>query len=105
MLIMHAWERDHVPMPAPQISLDILLFAASRDGSNGDVQVKNFHLALNHSEDRVREIIKQLVADEWLRFEVHNEDGRVKLVRPTEKLLIMLGEYERSLREILNEAS
>jgi len=100
---MRAWEREHIPLPSPQISLDVLLLAASRDSENGDVQVKNFHLALKHSEDRVREIIKSLVADGWLRMDEHSDDGRVKLVRPTDKLMLLLGEYERSLIEMLGD--
>ena len=81
--------------------MDVLLLAASRDTGNGDVQVKNFHLALKHSEDRVRDINKSLVADGWLRMDEHNEVGRVKLVRPTDKLMLLLGEYEHSLKEML----
>lgn len=103
MLLLRAWERDCLPLLTPLISVDVLLLAASRDGMNGAVPIKHFHLALNHSQDRVREVIKQLVEDDWLRIEADDTDGRVKSVRPTDRLMTMLGEYERSVCEMFDE--
>lgn len=100
LLLLRAWEREHIPLLTPLISLDVLLLAASHDGARGALPVKTFHLALMHSQDRVREVIKHLVEDDWLRLDEDGSDGRVKSVRPTEKLMIMLDEYERSAREM-----
>ncbi len=103
MLLLRAWERERIPSLTPLISVDVLLLAASRDGVDGPSSIKLFHLALNYSQDRIREVIRKLVEDGWLRIEHYDGDGRVKCVRPTEKLITMLAEYECNVREMFEE--
>jgi hypothetical protein len=57
----------------------------------GNGQVKKVHLALRLSIDCVREINKELASDGWLRRDENGDDRSVKLVCPTDKLMLLLG--------------
>ena len=56
LLLLRSWERQHMPMAGSIIAGDIVLLALARD--DGDAaRVKDFHLSLHYSEDRVSQVL------------------------------------------------
>ena len=54
-----SWERASFPLYQPQIARDVLIYSALSSADNGLATMKNIHFETSHSEDRVREIIRQ----------------------------------------------
>ena len=101
---MSAWERAHIPHHSSLVAREIMLLALSRyDGVNA-ARVKEFHLTLPYSEDRISQLLKQLTKDGWVTLKKNQLDGRTKFVHPTERLTLLFEEYRRSLQEVLSAA-
>lgn len=101
LLVMSAWERTHIPCHSSLIAREVMLLALSRyDGVNA-ARVKEFHLTLPYSEDRISQLLKQLTKDGWVTVKKNQQDGRTKFVLPTERLTLLFEEYRRSLQEVL----
>ena len=78
LLLLRSWERQHMPMAGSVIAGDIVLLALARE--DGDAaRVKDFHLSLHYSEDRVSQVLKALVRDGWLTMERDEDDRRIHL--------------------------
>jgi DNA-binding MarR family transcriptional regulator len=84
------------------IAGDIVLFALARD--DGDAaRVKDFHLSLHYSEDRVSQVLKELVRDGWLTMASDDADRRMRKVHASDRLILLFGEYRRFLLELLGD--
>lgn len=104
LLLLRSWERQHMPMAGSIIAGDIVLLALARE--DGDAaRVKDFHLSLHYSEDRVSQVLKELVRDGWLTMERDEADRRMRKVYASDRLELLFGEYQRFLFELLNEGS
>lgn len=89
-----------MPMSGSIIAGDIVLLALARD--EGDAaRVKDFHLSLRYSEDRVSQVLKVLVRDGWLVMERDEADKRMRKVHASDRLRLLFGEYQRFLLEML----
>lgn len=89
-----------MPMAGSIIAGDIVLLALARD--DGDAaRVKDFHLSLHYSEDRVSQVLKELVRDGWLTMERDEDDRRMRKVHASDRLRLLFGEYRRFLFEML----
>ena len=94
LLSVRIWEYKNIPKLVPQISLDVLLYSASRvDGA----AVKEFHHALGHSQDRIREVLNHFSRQGWVEIRQSQSDGRTKRVIPTQKLISIVAEYRAAL--------
>lgn len=92
-----------MPMAGSIIAGDIVLLALARD--DGDAaRVKDFHLSLHYSEDRVSQVLKQLVRDGWLTMERDEADKRMRKVHASDRLRLLFGEYQRFLLELLSHS-
>jgi len=90
-----------MPMAGSIIAGDIVLLALARD--DGDAaRVKDFHLSLHYSEDRVSQVLKELVRDGWLTMERDETDRRMRKVHASDRLHFLFGEYQRFLFEMLS---
>ena len=94
LLLLRAWEQEHLPYSNSLIARDVILFALARQNSNNLISIKEFHLTLGYSEDRVGEVIKKFTNDGWLAVYKHQDDGRNKIVYPTARLIDLFEEYE-----------
>lgn len=102
LLLLRSWERQHMPMAGSTIASDIVLLALARD--DGDAaRVKDFHLSLHYSEDRVSQVLKELVRDGWLAMERDDDDRRMRKVHASDRLRLLFGEYRRFLVELLSD--
>lgn len=102
LLLLRSWERQHMPMAGSIIAGDIVLLALARD--DGDAaRVKDFHLSLHYSEDRVSQVLKELVRDGWLTMERDEDDRRMRKVHASDRLALLFGEYQRSLFEMMSD--
>ena len=100
LLLLRSWERQNLPMAGSKIASDIVLFAIARD--DGDAaRVKDFHLSLHYSEDRVSQVLKELVREGWLTMESDDSDRRMRKVYPSDQLRLLFDEYQRFLVELL----
>lgn len=101
LLLLRSWERQHMPMAGSIIAGDIVLLALARD--DGDAaRVKDFHLSLHYSEDRVSQVLKELVRDGWLTMERDETDKRMRKVHASDRLRLLFGEYRRTLAELMS---
>jgi hypothetical protein len=97
ILVARLWERQNVPLLTPQISFDVLLFAAVSRLEQKELPVKTFHLALGYSEDRTREVIQALETGGWLLIRSSELDKRSKNIIATDKTLETLLQYVQLL--------
>ena len=103
LLLLRSWERQHMPMAGSIIAGDIVLLALARD--DGDAaRVKDFHLSLHYSEDRVSQVLKELVRDGWLTMERDDSDRRMRKVHASDRLVLLFREYQRSLIELVDDS-
>lgn len=101
LLLLRSWERQNMPMAGSIIAGDIVLLALARE--DGDAaRVKDFHLSLHYSEDRVSQV-KELTRDGWLTIERDETDRRMRKVHASDRLLLLFGEYQRFLLELLSD--
>jgi DNA-binding MarR family transcriptional regulator len=100
---LRLWERREIQLYSPQIALDILLHTTVATRRDQPAKIKHIHLAIGYSEDRVREIIKDLVANNFLELVRDQLDGRSKLVIPTAKTADILGKYIERARKTFAE--
>jgi hypothetical protein len=102
LLLLRSWERQNMPMTASIIAGDIVLLALARD--DGDAaRVKDFHLSLHYSEDRVSQVLKELTNDGWLTMERDEADKRMRKVHASDRLRMLFNEYQRFLLEMLGD--
>jgi DNA-binding MarR family transcriptional regulator len=100
LLLLRSWERQNMPMAGSTIAGDIVLLALARD--DGDAaRVKDFHLSLHYSEDRVSQVLKVLVHDGWLVMERDEADRRMRKVYASDQLRLLFDEYQRFLVDLL----
>ena len=93
-----------MPMAGSIIAGDIVLLALARE--DGDAaRVKDFHLSLHYSEDRVSQVLKELVRDGWLTMQRDDADRRMRKVYASERLRILFTEYQRYLLELIAQPS
>lgn len=104
LLSMRSWERQNVPLYQPQIALDILLHSSACAAKGQPAKIKDIHLAIGHSQDRIREIIRELVNGDWLIPERDKHDGRARRVLPSPKCLSLLENYRSRLLDYLSRA-
>lgn len=97
VLTLRSWEKRRIPFFTPQIGLDVLLYVGACALNNNSAKIKEIHLALGYSQDRIREVTKQLAEDGWIEIAKHNGDGRSKSVKPTDKAIKLLEEYQSRL--------
>lgn len=97
MLSLREWERTQIPLFAPQIALDVLLHVAACSAQGRTVKMKEIYLAVGYSQDRIREVVKELIAGDWLSCIRDHRDGRSRLVVATAKALDLLEAYMRRM--------
>lgn len=102
LLLLRSWERQNMPMAGSIIAGDIVLLALARE--DGDAaRVKDFHLSLHYSEDRVSQVLKELVRDGWLTMERDEADRRMRKVYASDQLRLLFGEYQRFLVDLVSK--
>jgi DNA-binding MarR family transcriptional regulator len=100
LLLLRSWERQNMPMAGSIIAGDIVLLALARE--DGDAaRVKDFHLSLHYSEDRVSQVLKELTQHGWLTIERDGADRRMRKVHASDQLRMLFDEYGRFLLEML----
>ena len=91
-----------MPMTGSIIAGDIVLLALARE--DGDAaRVKDFHLSLHYSEDRVSQVLKELTREGWLIVERDRTDRRMRKVHPSDQLRLLFDEYQRFLVDMLSD--
>lgn len=60
-------------------------------------------VSLRYSEDRVSQVLKELVHDGWLTMERDEADKRMRKVHASDQLRRLFGEYKRFLLEMLSD--
>lgn len=102
LLLLRSWERQNMPMAGSIIAGDIVLLALARE--DGDAaRVKDFHLSLHYSEDRVSQVLKELTKEGWLTIERDEVDRRMRKVHASDRLRLLFSEYQRYLLELLGQ--
>lgn len=104
MLLLRKWEKDHIPLLAPQIALDILLYSAASTGVREPVPTKEFHLVIGHSKDRVREVMRELTDQGLIRYLPDIRDARVKRISLTDAGLQLIEQYRSSYLDKLRNS-
>ena len=92
------WERAEVPFSSPQIAFDIALHVTQLRLENRFIPLKGIHLSVNHSADRVREILGTMIRDGWIERTEHPNDRRMRLLRASDKLVSLMASYEEHAR-------
>ena len=82
----------------PQIALDILIYSQLAGSDFPDAGMKDLHLNIQHSEDRVREVRKNLIKNGWMDIDAHGVDGCSKCIRPAPRLISLFEEYQKFVR-------
>ncbi len=93
LLSRRAWERQQLPLFKPQIAFDIILYCTLYAARNTPACTKDFHLAIGSSQDRVRQVLKELARDGWIYSLPDPLDARVRRIVPSAKALAMLDDY------------
>lgn len=99
VLKLREWERSRVPMFAPQIALDVILYAVANLSSGQLARTKDFHLAIGNSQDRVREVMRFLENDGWIRSEADPTDARLKRIAPCQKSIDLVATYQERVSQ------
>lgn len=94
LLGIRSWERQALPLPTSVIATEILYLTASKT-TESLLKTKDLHLSLGYSEARTSEVLRELVADGWLASVPCSQDGRVRRLRATSRMLSAL----RQLRD------
>lgn len=94
LLTLRQWERAHIPLFSPQIALDILLYAAAAEAAGRRASAKEFHLALGHSKDRVREVTQTLLTEDYIRYSLDPRDARFRRVSLTDRGRGLIESYQ-----------
>jgi DNA-binding MarR family transcriptional regulator len=76
-----------LPINNSLIPLLILNQAMNHHLSNKDLPLKNLYAAIRSSELGARNHLSRLEKNSWLAIEKSSTDTRVKLIKPTKKLL------------------
>lgn len=97
LITLRKWERENLPMFAPQIAVDVLLHCAASALCDEPAASKEFHLATGHSKDRVREIVQQLIDLGVVCYLIDPRDTRVKRVMLTPRGATLVENYRREL--------
>lgn len=95
------WEKANIPFFSPQIALDIALYATAARLENQAIASKTVHLTVGYSADRVREVLICLEAEGWISRVPHHQDGRIRLIEATDKLIALMLQYEQVKRSSL----
>ena len=95
------WEKANIPFMSPQIGLDIALYATAAKLQNKDVASKTVHLTVGYSSDRVREVLIELERGGWIIRKRDRQDGRIRLIEATDKLIELMLQYENITRSYL----
>ena len=94
LLLLRQWEQDNLPHQNSMIARDIMVLVLAKYSSGTPLTIKDVHLTLGYSEDRVGEMIKQFTKDGFLIVEKDINDRRIKTVKPNHKLISLFEEYE-----------
>lgn len=90
-----------LPIKNSVISFDIVLCIAKHHYSGQKLTVKELYSLLPHSYSSVRHYYFELIEDGWLQHTYSDNDGRIKYVEPTVKLLEKLQEFANHLNGLL----
>ena len=106
--ILAAIRRDcqtFLPVKTSVISFDIILCIAKHHYSGQKLTVKELYSLLPHSYSSVRYYYFELIEEGWLQHTYSDNDGRIKYVEPTIKLLEKLEDFAYHLDGILKNES
>lgn len=101
LFVVHGWMRQNLPFGTSSVAVDIALLALSRREERRPAYVKDFHLVLGYSEDRVSELLRELADTGWLSLQRDDGDGRLRQVLPTARLIAAFADCQRLFDDTL----
>lgn len=92
----------HLPIGHSFIPYDILITVVECFISDKELTVKALFASLPYSDMGLRYHFRKLIDTGWIELHAVNDDGRVKQVKPTEKLSKQFSLLSTNLSHLLN---
>jgi hypothetical protein len=92
-MLLSELERKIFPVENSLLVLDLILLVMKSYLSNENLSLKQIFLSLEYSDNGIRKKIRKLIKDDWLKIIAYKKDKRIKLIFPTNKLLISFEKY------------
>jgi len=92
ILRQRQWQRQIIPIQGSGVAIDVAFYLLTKSPSSVTL-VKEIHLALGYSEDRVGVIVKSLSSSGLVQINKQGGDKRTRNVSATDGLNALLDEY------------
>lgn len=96
ILRQRKWERSNLPLPGSRVAVEIVFYLLA-NSERSVTRVKDIHLELGYSEDRVGVVVKNLAAGGFLVIETELCDNRARNVRAASGLHELCDKYIEEL--------
>lgn len=97
------WGKKLFPIRNSSIVFDLILIVNHYNLINQNLTLKKIFLSLPYSENGIRKQIRHLVKFGWLDIYKSRIDGRIKLVKPSKKLIKSYKKYCDLLDSLFNK--
>ncbi len=92
ILRQRQWQRQIIPIQGSGVAIDVAFYLLTKSPSSITL-VKDIHLALGYSEDRVGVVVKSLSHSGLVYINKQRDDKRTRNVSATERLHALLDDY------------
>lgn len=86
---------DHLPIETSLIAYEVILIAMKFHVENEELPLKVIFSNKNFTEMGARYHLNRLIKNGWLDSERSQSDLRVRIIRPTKKLICAYNEFEK----------
>jgi DNA-binding MarR family transcriptional regulator len=98
---LRSWCAKNLPIDNSFIAYDLLLQLSIHDYSKRDLSVKQLYASIPYSYTAIRIHYQRFFNDGWIENYSSKNDGRIKYIRPTKKLLEVINLYAKTAEELL----
>jgi len=92
MIEIRGIENQHLPLNGSLLAYDAILHIVKNQLEGNPLNYKRLFLSLNYSSNMVRQQIKKLIDADFISHQLDN-DGRVRVLVPNDKLIKTLEDY------------
>jgi len=92
MIEIRGIENQHLPLNGSLLAYDAILHIVKYQLEGSPLNYKRLFLSLNYSSNMVRQQIKKLIDADFISHQLDN-DGRVRVLVPNDKLIKTLEDY------------
>lgn len=92
ILRQRQWQRKNMPIPGSSVAVEVIFYLLTKSDTS-ITRVKDIHLELGYSEDRVGVVIKTLSERGLVHIAKQSDDNRARNVRASEELHDLLEKF------------